>query len=576
MMNRLKVGVLAVLVVLGCAACAVFVPRWWARRALADVDVQLKSAVALAEARSLMTGSEAARLTDALGRAPAVVQVMSGGQGDALVVTQGALAGLQQPAIDRGRPILVATFVRGTASVQMNGAPVQPGGWTDDYLAATASDGSAREGQVLINDALLHIASAQVAPGASVAVGIPVSIAAFGIVHAASGADVTLLSDGGPPRSMLNPEQAPLVAGAAARAVGHPTDVGPSPRFELTPFVPYRIPMLGIHAPTYRVQAIAAKGTPRPYLVLSVDTAPALAPVAQLQWLLVAATALFLVLGLVIVFTVTNEQRTVIPKGLVAAADRIAKGDFSARAAPMAGSLGTLASALNRAAEAASAPAPAGAASPGAPLGLGEPSAAPAEADFSSTLGLDGPRGAASLPQEPSFGAAPAAQPSPLSQELHEGSQPLMIGAASAPTPMWESASSSGYVEPTLPDSRDVSSMFSLPGDAAQASPAEPPPPPPAPAAAAAPAAADDFAPPAPAAGAVAAGEDEEHWQAVYEDFQKIRAQCGEEGGVPYERFRVKLQKNRDQLMAKYACRTVRFQVYVKEGKAALKASPVR
>jgi hypothetical protein len=70
---------------------------------------------------------------------------------------------------------------------------------------------------------------------------------------------------------------------------------------------------------------------------------------------------------------------------------------------------------------------------------------------------------------------------------------------------------------------------------------------------------------------------DEEHWRVVYSEFLKTREQCGEpREGVPYDRFRLKLQKNRDQLVAKYACRTVRFQVYVKEGKAALKASPVR
>ena len=37
---------------------------------------------------------------------------------------------------------------------------------------------------------------------------------------------------------------------------------------------------------------------------------------------------------------------------------------------------------------------------------------------------------------------------------------------------------------------------------------------------------------------------------------------------------RAKLAKNRDALTQKYACRTVRFQVYVKNGKAALKALP--
>ncbi len=37
-----------------------------------------------------------------------------------------------------------------------------------------------------------------------------------------------------------------------------------------------------------------------------------------------------------------------------------------------------------------------------------------------------------------------------------------------------------------------------------------------------------------------------------------------------------KLRKNKEQLVTKYNCKTVRFQVYVKEGKAALKATPVK
>jgi len=63
----------------------------------------------------------------------------------------------------------------------------------------------------------------------------------------------------------------------------------------------------------------------------------------------------------------------------------------------------------------------------------------------------------------------------------------------------------------------------------------------------------------------------------VFDAFVSTRAQCGESAdGINYERFATKLRTNRDQLVQKYNCRTVRFQVYVKEGKAALKATPVR
>jgi hypothetical protein len=56
-----------------------------------------------------------------------------------------------------------------------------------------------------------------------------------------------------------------------------------------------------------------------------------------------------------------------------------------------------------------------------------------------------------------------------------------------------------------------------------------------------------------------------------------VRGQTGEPAlPVAYDRFREKLQRNRDQLVQKFGCRTVRFQVYVKDGKAAVRATPVR
>ncbi len=70
---------------------------------------------------------------------------------------------------------------------------------------------------------------------------------------------------------------------------------------------------------------------------------------------------------------------------------------------------------------------------------------------------------------------------------------------------------------------------------------------------------------------------EEAHFHQIFEDFINTRAQCGEgQDGLTFEKFAQKLKKNREQLVQKYNCRTVRFQVYVKEGKAALKATPVK
>jgi hypothetical protein len=69
----------------------------------------------------------------------------------------------------------------------------------------------------------------------------------------------------------------------------------------------------------------------------------------------------------------------------------------------------------------------------------------------------------------------------------------------------------------------------------------------------------------------------EEMFQRVYHDFVELKRKCGESiDSVTFERFVGKLRDNRDQLMRKLGCKSVRFQVYVKDGKAALKATPVR
>ncbi|MCY1046024.1 cell division protein FtsK [Corallococcus sp. bb12-1] len=76
---------------------------------------------------------------------------------------------------------------------------------------------------------------------------------------------------------------------------------------------------------------------------------------------------------------------------------------------------------------------------------------------------------------------------------------------------------------------------------------------------------------------AAAALSEEQHFQDVFREFVTTRERCGElADGLTYDKFVQKLRKNKEQLVTKYACKTVRFQVYVKEGKAALKATPVK
>lgn len=70
---------------------------------------------------------------------------------------------------------------------------------------------------------------------------------------------------------------------------------------------------------------------------------------------------------------------------------------------------------------------------------------------------------------------------------------------------------------------------------------------------------------------------DRAHFEEVYDRFLDMRRRCGEKtADLAFDRFLKKLTKNRENLIKKYHCRTVRFQVYEKDGKAALKATPVR
>ncbi len=66
-------------------------------------------------------------------------------------------------------------------------------------------------------------------------------------------------------------------------------------------------------------------------------------------------------------------------------------------------------------------------------------------------------------------------------------------------------------------------------------------------------------------------------WRQVYEEFVALKQQCGEKvDGLTYEKFEVTLKKNEDTLVQKHGASSVKFSVYVKDGKAALKASPVK
>ena len=74
-------------------------------------------------------------------------------------------------------------------------------------------------------------------------------------------------------------------------------------------------------------------------------------------------------------------------------------------------------------------------------------------------------------------------------------------------------------------------------------------------------------------------GDDEEqaHFREVFEQFVATKKQCGESTkNLTFAKFSVTLKKNRDQIVKRHAARNVRFTVYTKNGKAALKATPIK
>jgi hypothetical protein len=71
--------------------------------------------------------------------------------------------------------------------------------------------------------------------------------------------------------------------------------------------------------------------------------------------------------------------------------------------------------------------------------------------------------------------------------------------------------------------------------------------------------------------------DEETHFKNIFDDFVATKRDCGESvAGLTLDKFKEKLRGNKSALMSKHQCRTVRFAVYVKDGKAALKATPVR
>lgn len=71
--------------------------------------------------------------------------------------------------------------------------------------------------------------------------------------------------------------------------------------------------------------------------------------------------------------------------------------------------------------------------------------------------------------------------------------------------------------------------------------------------------------------------DQEAHFREVFDQYVASREQTGEDtASLRFEKFVLTLRKNRDQIVEKHQAEGVRFTVYVKDGKTALKAAPVK
>jgi hypothetical protein len=355
-------------------------------------------------------------------------------------------------------------------------------------------------------------------------------------------------------------------------------------------------------------------------VALSVPMAPGAAPLAAYQAVSLAVLLLLLVAGVALGLLITGDVAVAVPRELLHAADRIQRGDFAARVAPLAGSMGTVGAALNRAADAAEqalarhgageAPGAAPASAEPDPFALpplshaaarpapqpGRPASAP-EASISDLFAPppeapaeqppaapfpplgNSVSGATSLATRPEDLVQPGEPPVRQTFEAERTPPPVLAPTpppVRAPTPPPPAAVPPAPTPPPVPGA-------TLPPDRTAPWPTPPPTrtPAPGPTPAPAPTSGPSRTPPLPTGqprGPAALGDpDAEHWNEVFQDFLRIRAACGETTqGLTAERFMAKLQSNRAALMQKHDCRTVRFQVYVKEGRAAIKATPVK
>lgn len=586
------------------------------RAAHARVEGELARAIRLLPGATAEVAASGLGLAEAVAGDPAIRDAFAGAAGapdQALLdrVIGAADAAAAGAKADGVRGLVVVANAEGKA-IFRRGADPEVGAQVDVPLVADALDGARSARLATVGEAIYRLAAAPVAArdrAGAVAIGHDLDDGFARAIRERIGADVTFVHRGKVLATSLGAEERGQVLAAAAAGPGFGFGALPRETFSLFGVLP--LPLFAEDATTNRARKVPLQGLDGVEVIASVPTTAELAPIADAQKTSVLLAGVVLVVGLLCTALARGNRAGREVGNLADVAERALAGDATARAQEyLPGDLGRLARALNKLAARAraTAPAPEATQAPGADLPSAEaiaerfPFGAADRADEAAGDADDLPEAeATALPEEPSgawgrFDEPPA--PSPAPRDERTG------GPALASAPMAEASGSFAQPEPQRPappqrsqtiawDRNEVAAATAALGGGGDGSAdvfaealrevsqvggtgAEPFNPE-ATVVAAVPEALLKATSRAAPARQAPADPDEAHFRAVFDEFLATRERCGESvGALTWEKFEAKLRRNRDQLVAKYGCRTVRFTVYVKEGRAALKAAPVR
>lgn len=558
-----------------------------------------RAAATASEHRALALASESARSGGLLTAMDGLSRKGAGPDQPALDAATGAVAAGAAKRGDGERAVFLGLANEKGAAESRMGEPARFDAGKLP-LADTALGGAGKGGWATVGDRLVRVAAVPVGvaerPAGALVLGYPVDDGFADWLEGETGADVTILQGGRVIASSLSPAERSQVASIAAGAGTEPFSFGPAP--EGFSFLGISLPLGGPAVASVRAQAFPVPGADDARVIFSTEAGSALAPVVAAQQRGLGAALALLLVGVVFAFLGRGRAAGAKVRTLAEAAESLVAGDLSVRAPDdLPGDLGRVADAVNRlfarrtveaelanrtqAAEAAAAkikerqaaavestPGPAEAATREAPAAAATPR--PEGGQPLSWEGFTGTPGPAPTP--PPVPEAPAT-PAPTPWAEASPGPSIWDRPTQAFSPAEELAAARAGGE------SDFAGLLDSRGPAASAEPAFNPE---ATVVAAVPEALLRATSRAPARSVVASpvapvDPDDAHFEQVFRDFVATRERCGEPtDGLTFDKFAVKLRKNREQLVEKYRCRSVRFTVYVKEGKAALKATPVK